>query len=107
MVAVSGYAIMKGDPARILVPFDSDGNECGRPLQDKSANLGTRDFTDYKYKYFTGLLKTATGNLNDQYHAICVKECPSGAPSVSAFDLSSAVRLDCLKNDEVAKCPYM
>lgn len=29
MIAISIFSAIKGDPTRILVPFDSDGNECG------------------------------------------------------------------------------
>lgn len=33
IIGVSGYALTTGDPQRILTPFDSDGNACGRPDQ--------------------------------------------------------------------------
>lgn len=29
MIAVSAFAIMKGDPMKLATPFDSDGNLCG------------------------------------------------------------------------------
>ena len=63
MIFVTFIGIKSGDPTRILTPFDSDGNECGMPNQSGKKN-GTveRDFTDYKFKYFTGLLKAASGD---------------------------------------------
>lgn len=44
-----------------------------------------RDFTEYPYKYFTGLeeavstLASTAGDLPEAaYNAVCVKECPTG-----------------------------
>lgn len=31
MIAISIFGAVRGDITRILVPFDSDGNECGQP----------------------------------------------------------------------------
>lgn len=31
MIGVSGYAIANGNPTVIITPFDSDGNQCGKP----------------------------------------------------------------------------
>lgn len=43
--------------------------------------MGVRDFTEYKYKFYTDLTKanpiTAIYGDNDVYTAVCVKECPS------------------------------
>ena len=43
--------------------------------------MGTRDFTEYKYKFYTDLHKanplTATVGSNNVYTAVCVKECPA------------------------------
>ena len=33
ILGVSFYSFGKGDPARIMTPFDSDGNACGMPDQ--------------------------------------------------------------------------
>jgi len=93
MVGLSFFALTKGDPARIVTPYDSDGNACGAPDQcstnDKVFPQGEpcpttykfdgvnevpvliRDFTDYPYKYFP---------LNEEgpglFNAVCVKACP-------------------------------
>jgi hypothetical protein len=79
-IAVSCWGVMNGDPNRILVPFDSDGNECGKPLQAMSAVQGERDFTEYKYKYFTKVIQKATSASTKKYNAVCVKTCPSAVP---------------------------
>jgi len=58
LVGVSGYALANGDPTAILTPYDSDGNRCGFADQGASGNgtdLGVRDFTEYKYKFYTDL----------------------------------------------------
>ena len=39
MIAISIYAFIQGDPQNILTKFDSDGNRCGFPNQNASANL--------------------------------------------------------------------
>lgn len=56
LMAVSGWAVKTGDPMNIIVAYDSDGNRCGMPEQKESIGQGTRDFTEYKYKYFTQVL---------------------------------------------------
>lgn len=55
MGVISIYAIGTGDPWIILTPFDSDGNQCGMPDQQSTTGLGVRDFTDYKFKFYTDL----------------------------------------------------
>lgn len=82
MLAISGYAIGTGDPWKILTPFDSDGNQCGMPNQKATPGLPERDFTEYKYKFYTDLdvaLNQAAplAGGNNMYTAVCVKECPS------------------------------
>jgi len=108
MIGVSAFGVKKGDVYRILTPYDSDGNECGKPGQALSNNFqGERDFTGYPVKYYAGLLKAATGgNMNDMYKAVCVTECPTGLPSIDNVDVSSLQRVDCLKNDDFDTCPY-
>ena len=53
IVAITGYAFTEGDPRKIITPFDSQGHLCGGVLQ--GSGLVKVDFTDYKYKLFTGL----------------------------------------------------
>ena len=63
MIGVSGYGFAQGNPSNLLTAFDSDGNLCGQPDQDKSVvnylNL-KRDFSEYKFKYFSNLQSIAT-----------------------------------------------
>ena len=85
MIGISGYAISTGNPELIFTPFDSDGNQCGKPDQRgyNDTTAERRDFTDYPYKQFTGLDKILNADLNAgttdsaMYDAICVKECLS------------------------------
>ena len=86
MLGISGYAIGTGDPWKVLTPFDSDGNQCGMPDQEATDGLGKRDFTDYKFKFYTDLdvlLNQAAplAGANNMYTAVCVKECPSYDPT--------------------------
>jgi len=100
MVGCSFLAITKGDPERMLTPFDSDGNRCGMPDQCSSNNGGAyafpqgtacpdthtyegetaattivkRDFTLFPFKYFPLTEPTSLGILN----SVCVKACPGG-----------------------------
>ena len=93
MLVLSGVGISSGSPSIIFTPFDSDGNMCGQELQIESAPdiNDIRDFTEYKYKFFTNLhefsinqedgvdaLKNALSNTII-YSAVCVKECPVAA----------------------------
>lgn len=83
-IAITIYSFNAASPGGFLVPYDSDGNQCGMPNQAKTDRLVkdgivlARDFTDYKYKYFTRVLQTATGSKEGKYNAVCVKECPVG-----------------------------
>jgi hypothetical protein len=85
MGCISIYAIGTGDPWKFLTPFDSDGNQCGMKDQQNSTGFGIRDFTEYKYKFYTDLDvalnqgQTVIGG-NNMYTAVCVKECPSYNP---------------------------
>jgi choline transporter-like protein 2/4/5 len=102
LLGVSVFGIQKGDLTRLVTPYDSDGNECGRMNQDASL-LGDRDFTEFPYKYLTQLAQTvvSTGGNENKYESVCVKTCPVG------LDLTSPTKVECLINDDVAACPYM
>ena len=109
MIGVSGYALSSGDPIKILTPFDSDGNQCGMPDQTASNTTDNvkRDFTDYPFKFFTGLSNIAEGSdaLNNKalYFAVCVKECPSDVPLSKSADPTEVQ--ECMVNDDVPECP--
>jgi hypothetical protein len=77
MLAVSGFAISNGDPMNIIAPFDSVGNQCGKPLQGIDYTpVNETDFSEYKYKHFTRLIEGTGSNPTLLYNAVCVKECP-------------------------------
>jgi len=107
MAGVSYWGIQNGDVNRILTPFDSDGNQCGLANQGKS-NGDARDFTNFPFKFYDGLMKSATGGSsgNEKYNAICVASCPSGLPPIASFSQSNAQKLDCMTNNDVNDCPY-
>jgi len=69
---------------------------------------GARDFTDYKYKYFAGLLSGAVnGNVDDTYKALCVKECPTNAPTLSeGISIDQLGSVECMLNTDYSSCPY-
>ena len=99
--AASGYAFKTGNPANIITPFDSDGNQCGMPDQGNTTDpedstVGwVRDFTEYKYKAFTDLTAVTSGS-NDMYNAVCVKKCPESVGDV----------LECRQNSlDYESCP--
>jgi hypothetical protein len=79
----------------IIAPFDSVGNQCGRPLQGVDYDpVNQTDFTEYKYKHFTRLIEGTNEDPSLLYNAVCVKECP----------LKDA-DLDCKTNDQEPSCP--
>jgi hypothetical protein len=93
MIGISGVALGSGDPLKIFTPFDSDGNQCGMPnqtLSNTTQNVA-RDFTEYKYKFFTGLESLTEGadalKNPTLFNAVCVKECPSEVPSSDSLNL--------------------
>jgi len=103
MLAVSVFGIQQGDVTRLVTPYDSDGNECGRPDQTASEGLGTRDFTDFKYKYLSQFAQTLVPGVSSEnrYESVCVKECPTG------LDLTSPSIVECMINNDRVDCPYM
>jgi len=105
MVFVTLFAVETGDPNRILTPFDSDGNECGQPLQTATVGLGSRDFSEYRYKYFTSVMQAATGSKGGVYDAVCVKSCPKNVGSISQMNTGGVVKVDCLANSVIKACP--
>jgi hypothetical protein len=108
MGIISAIAFAQGDPLKIFTPYDSDGNQCGllnQTLSNSTQNVG-RDFTQYKYKYFTNLDSFAEGTdafkTPKIFNAVCVKVCPSNVPQ---SDMGSSKRQDCMVNDDVTQCP--
>ena len=80
-IAVSAYGWVKGDPAKLLIGWDSDRNGCGY----------TTGFEDYPYLYWPSNpasdLKEAIESLDvDKAISLlnkgtCVKECPTSKKS--------------------------
>lgn len=128
MLGCSGMGYTQGDPMKIFTPFDSDGNQCGLENQNFSNSTlidatglnADRNFTDYKYKYFTGLLEGLKDAASDGadaienpalFNAVCVKECPTEVPdsagglALFGIDNPLATRMDCMVNDDVSECP--
>ena len=107
MIGISGYAFSKGDVYKIFTPFDSDGNQCGMANQAMSNSSlagvadNNRDFTEYKYKYFSGITKLVSGQITPEaYNAVCVKTCPD------ELENSYSTKTDCLlNNDHDDECP--
>lgn len=86
--------------------------------ESNSTDNEPRDFTEYKYKYFTGLLTGIQAAAADGtkafdkpiiYNAVCVKECPSNVEKSgllsSVINNPLAKRMDCMVNDDVSECP--
>jgi hypothetical protein len=74
-------------------------------LSNTTQNIA-RDFTEYKFKYFTNLdsfLKGADAlNTPKLFNAVCVKKCPTDVPLV---DMVSSKVQECMINDDVKVCP--
>jgi hypothetical protein len=76
MILVMGIALSKGDPARIVLPMDGQGNLCGRdntvpgtrPWMDANKTEVRFDFTEKQLLYFV-----TPQNINA---SICVAACP-------------------------------
>lgn len=77
-LGISGYAFAKGNPKKVLAPYDPDHRACGLDGAVK----------DYKYIYFTNPVK---GSL---WQTLCVKECPKGTETT----------LKCAPNSVVKTC---
>jgi hypothetical protein len=101
MIGITGYGLTKGDPHKIITPFDSVGNQCGQPGQNKLLKGGaTTDFTNYPYRHFISLsefIESKGVKRASLYKSVCVKECPA---------LGKAP--DCVGNkDSDYKCPVV
>lgn len=66
VVGIVGFA--HGEPDLLIYPYDSDGNQCGRPDHDAS---------DYRYIYYAAADPT-NGVSNYTKYRICLKHCPDG-----------------------------
>lgn len=104
-LAITIYSIQSANPGGFLVPYDSDGNQCGIANQNKTTGLIARDFTEYKYKYFTRVLQSATGSKELKYNAVCVKKCPVGIANPLSTDYNKVEELDCHINTRETRCP--
>lgn len=104
MVGITGYGLSKGDPYKIITPYDSVGNQCGMPGQNKflksATNKAAVDLTNYPYRHFIDLSSFITSkgtNKASLYKSVCVKECPA-----------KDVKADCIGNsDSGYACPVV
>ena len=77
MFATAAYGYAKGDPTKLIMPFDSDGNNCG------GANTKSQD---YKYLFWPDLADSVVGAASNVSsititadmlgNTVCVKSCP-------------------------------
>ena len=87
-------------------------------IKSNSTDNVARDFSEYKFKYFTNLIDGVQAAAADGadalensvlYNAVCVKECPTGveksALSNAFIDNPLATKMDCMVNDDVPECP--
>jgi hypothetical protein len=111
MIGISFAGIASGKPSVIFTPFDSDGNMCGQPKQKMTEignNIPIRDFSDYKYKFFTNLDKFDLNKKEEAfkdpqiYRAVCVKKCPE---DVTSETIGKGETIECMVNQDVPECP--
>lgn len=94
MFATAAYGYAKGDPTKLLMPFDSDGNSCG----------GNGTTKEYKYLFWPDLADSVVGMASNVSsieitsdmlgNTVCVKSCPAN------FTLS-----ECYPNSAYNTCP--
>lgn len=82
MITLGIYGYQHGDPNAVIYPYDSAGNQCGRPDTATSS---------YTYVYFL----TPFNTKSTRWKA-CVKECPS----------SSLSTVDCYTTKWVTSCDF-
>ena len=78
MITLGIFGYKNGDPAMILYPYDSAGNQCGRP--DTNGSL-------YHYVYFVNYDYASTSEPETKYK-VCLKTCPTDSTS---FDDSNVL----------------
>ncbi|CDW74451.1 UNKNOWN [Stylonychia lemnae] len=84
MFATAAYGYAKGDPVKLITPFDSDGNQCG---------LKGSAMADYKVLYWPNLNNLVL-NPNGLDQTVCVKYCP---------DKGNLTQ--CVPNTQFSSCP--
>ena len=93
MIGCGAMGIQQGNPAKLITPYDDRGNMCGNSTKQRDGVDGS--FTDYKYKFFDGLISASTGDPRDIYNAVCVKKCPQ-----------QGEKSDCYITPGRSDCPY-
>lgn len=83
MFTVAGIGFVQGNPSLLLYPYDSSGNQCGRPDTVTSA---------YNYLYYPS---GGIDSLELSSYRVCLKHCP----------MSNTTSISCYENSEV-KCPF-
>ncbi len=83
MFFTAAYGYAKGDPYRLITPFDSDGNYSGKlTIIGKICGEAATRYEAYKYLHWPELIK---GNYN---LTVCVKDCPMEATPVYCLPAS-------------------
>lgn len=77
MIISASVGFNKGDPRKMLSPFDASGNQCGL----------TEGYEDYNKIYFP--------RTTDIKYSVCVRECPKSA---------NLTKVDCKTNTVVTSC---
>ena len=80
MFATAAYGYAKGDPVKLLTPFDSMGNQCG---------LSGTKTEPFKYLWWPDLYKAVNAKSVSDFtkgvmgNSYCVKSCPKNFSQVA------------------------
>ncbi|NXL55922.1 CTL3 protein, partial [Chordeiles acutipennis] len=89
---ITGYAMMVGAAARLVLGYDSFGNICGRKNTPvKGAPLSGQDMTNKKFVFFLNPCSLDTQSLKISSLSLCVSSCPQEQLN-SLEDLQSFAR---------------
>ncbi|XP_010172561.2 choline transporter-like protein 3, partial [Antrostomus carolinensis] len=77
LMFITGYAVMAGAAARLVLGYDSFGNICGRKNTPvKGAPLSGQDMTNKKFVFFLNPCSLETQSLKISSLSLCVSSCP-------------------------------
>lgn len=85
MLLLGYYGYQNGDPDSVIYPYDSAGNQCGRPGKPTET---------YEYVYFLN----PSDNTTSTRWKVCVKSCPTK---------NSNTTTDCYVNQWVTNCSFV
>lgn len=70
LVFIASFSLVYGNPLRLINGYDSFGNTCGTPKNDKIGNLSGLDMSKKPYLFYFNI-----ANLKESLK-ICVQNCP-------------------------------